>query len=87
MVSLTCKAPYGIARVIYVAGLDTLPTPVEREVLRLTKASYEMLSMNTTLSRMKLGDYEIGMTSISVRNALDAFEVAQRLTRYMRFLP
>ena len=87
VVSLTCKAPYGIARVIYVAGLDTLPTPVEREVLRLTKASYEMLSMNTTLSRMKLGDYEIGMTSISVRNALDAFEVAQRLTRYMRFLP
>ena len=86
-VALSFNPPYGIARIIYTAGFDTLPAPVERELLRLVKGQYEALSRDSAAKSMKLGDYAISTDPASVMYTLDAEAVAARLPRYKRVLP
>ena len=87
VVSLSQRVPYGIARIIYTAGFDTLPTPVERELLRMVKAQYESLTTDGAAKKMRLGDYSIETDPAMVRDQLDAESVAYRLARYQRVLP
>ena len=87
VVYLSTRAVYGIARVLYRAGFDSLPTPVERELLRMVKAQYESLTTDGAAKKMRLGDYSIETDPAMVRDQLDADSVASRLARYQRVLP
>jgi len=86
-VALSFDPPYGIARIVYTAGFDSLPSAVEREVLRMVKGQYESLSRDSAAKSMKLGDYAISTDPASVMYVLDAEAVASRLPRYKRVLP
>ena len=87
VVYLPCSAPYGIAQVTYTHGFDTLPTPVERELLRMVKAQYESLSRDSAAKSLRLGDYAISTDPEMVASTLDSNDVASRLSRYVRVLP
>ena len=87
VVSLSFVPPYGICRILYRAGFDSLPPPVERELLRMVKAQYESLSRDSAAKSMRLGDYAISTDPASVKYVLAAEEVASRLPRYRRVLP
>jgi len=86
-VALSFDPPYGIARIVYTAGFDSLPSAVERELLRMVKGQYESLSRDSAAKSMKLGDYAISTDPASVMYVLDAEAVASRLPRYKRVLP
>jgi hypothetical protein len=87
LIYLPCEPPYGIAKVTYTYGSDTLPTPVERELLRMVKAQYESLERDSAAKSMRLGDYAISTDPEMVASTLDAEDVARRLQRYRRVLP
>ena len=87
VVFLSSRPPYGIARAIYVAGFDDLPKPVERELLRMVKAQYEALGRDASVRKMKLGDYEIETDASIMAYAVDADDVAKRLSKFCRVLP
>ena len=87
VVYLSTRAVYGIARVLYRAGFDSLPTPVERELLRMVKAQYESLSRDSAAKSMRLGDYAISTEPEMVAYSLDGENVVRRLARYVRSLP
>jgi hypothetical protein len=87
VVSLSFVPPYGICRILYRAGFDSLPTPVERELLRMVKGQYESLSRDSAAKSMRLGDYAISTEPEMVAYSLDADNVVRRLSRYVRSLP
>ncbi len=87
VVSLSFVPPYGICRILYRAGFDSLPTPVERELLRMVKAQYESLSRDSAAKSMRLGDYAISTEPEMVAYSLDGENVVRRLARYVRSLP
>ena len=86
-VALSFDPPYGIARIVYTAGFDSLPSAVERELLRMVKGQYESLTTDGTAKKMRLGDYSIETDPSAVMSLLDAEAVASRLPRYKRVLP
>jgi hypothetical protein len=86
-VALSFDPPYGIARIVYTAGFDSLPSAVERELLRMVKGQYESLTTDGTAKKMRLGDYSIETDPSAVMSVLDAEAVASRLPRYKRVLP
>ena len=86
-VALSFDPPYGIARIVYTAGFDSLPSAVERELLRMVKGQYESLTTDGTAKKMRLGDYSIETDPSAVMYVLDAEAVASRLPRYKRVLP
>ena len=87
IVFLSRSAPYGICRILYRAGFSSLPTPVERELLRMVKAQYESLTTDGAAKKMRLGDYSIETDPAMVKDQLDADAVATRLAKYRRVLP